>query len=649
MQQNSNWRERLSSPKVHAAVAVLILAAMCTAWCVLGLAHNRGVANAVLLVAIALASAPLLLELAGQVSKGNFSVDVLAAISICSAVAFRENWVAAIVILMLSGGKSLEAYATRRASSTLGALARRMPSIAHRLGEDGAQTDVSIESVKIGDTLILHPHELCPVDGAVLHGDGEMDESYLTGEPFLIAKAPGARVLSGSINGDRALTIRCTRVAADSRYARIVEILHASEENRPRMRRLGDRLGAWYTPAAIALAILSWVLSGDPDRFLAVLVIATPCPLLLAIPITIIGAISTAARRGIIVKDPTILEGITSCRTLIIDKTGTMTYGRPILTDVICVGMQPRRQVLQLSAALEQYSKHPLGAAVLSAAKEERIPLPTPDDVFEIPGHGLTAHIDGHLVTLTARSKLPEHLAQRAGPTGAGLESVVLIDGDLAGILRFRDEPRAEGKPFLKHVSSLHGIHDVFLLSGDRPSEVEAFAHQMEIHQSRGGASPEEKVAIVRELTAKGPTLYVGDGINDAPAMLNATAGIALGVNSDITSQAAGAVILQSSLAGVDELMHISASMKNIALISAIGGMGLSAVGMAASAFGLIRPIEGAILQEVIDLLAILNALRILLIKGNVGDFRPPVEVSREAVFAVPGPAGAAGGKQIVA
>jgi heavy metal translocating P-type ATPase len=624
MPQGSTWPDRISGPKSHAAIAVLILAGMCGSWASLGILHNREVASSILLIATVVAFAPLLLELARQLIKGNFSVDLLAALSIGSALAFRELWVAAIVVLMLSGGKSLEAYATRRASSTLRALARRMPNIAHQIGPDGTQTDVPIDSIAVGDLLALHPHELCPVDGAVIRGDGEMDESYLTGEPFLIAKAPGANVLSGSINGDRALTIKCTRVAADSRYARIVEILHASEENRPRMRRLGDRLGAWYTPAAIALAALSWILSGDPDRFLAVLVIATPCPLLLAIPITIIGAISTAARRGIIVKDPTILESITSCTTLIIDKTGTMTYGRPVLTDVVCVGKQPRSQILQLSAALEQYSKHPLGSAVLAAAKAEHLPLPSPDDVFEIPGHGLTAHIDGHLVALTARSKLPEHLAQQAGPATPGLESVVLIDGELAALLRFRDEPRAEGKPFLRHVSALHGIRNVFLLSGDRVAEVEAFAHQMEIEHSRGGASPEEKVEIVRALTAKARTLYIGDGINDAPAMLNATAGIALGVNSDITAEAAGAVILQSSLTGVDELMHIGADMRKIALASAIGGMGLSALGMAASAFGYLRPIEGAILQEVIDLLAILNALRILLPGDEVGDFKPP-------------------------
>lgn len=618
----SKWLDRVSGSFSHAAIAALILDGMSAAWVLQWPMDSRRLAQSVLLIAIAVASAPLLLELAQSLYQRNFSVDLLAALSIGSAVAFHEYWVAAIVILMLSGGKTLEAYATRRASSTLVALARRMPNIAHRIEPDGTQADVPTDSILVGETLAVHPHELCPVDGVVIRGDGEMDESYLTGEPFLISKAPGATVISGSINGDKALTIRATRVAADSRYAKIVEVLHASEENRPRMRRLGDRLGAWYTPAAVALAILSWVLSGEPDRFLAVLVIATPCPLLLAIPITIIGAISTAARRGIIIKDPALLETITSCTTLIIDKTGTLTYGRPVLTDVVGLERQGRREILQLCAALEQYSKHPLGGAILAAAREERIALPSPEDVLELPGHGLTAHIEGHLVTLTARNKLPEPLARRLGEAETGLECVVLIDGELAGLMRFRDEPRAEGKPFLRHVSSRHGIRNVLLLSGDRASEVATFARSMEISRAHGGASPEEKVAIVREVTAKEHTLYVGDGINDAPAMLNATAGVALGVNSDITSEAAGAVILQSSLAGIDELMHIGANMRGIALTSAIGGMGLSALGMAASAFGYLKPIEGAILQEAIDLIAILNALRIILPAKEIGDFK---------------------------
>jgi heavy metal translocating P-type ATPase len=449
-----------------------------------------------------------------------------------------------------------------------------------------------------------------------------MDESYLTGEPFLIAKAPGATVLSGAINGDAALTIQATKRATDSRYAKIVEVLHASEKNRPRIRRLGERLGAWYTPLSISIAVVSSAISGDPDRFLAVLVVATPCPLLLAIPVAIIGAISVSARRGIVVKDPSILEKVDSCTMLIVDKTGTLTYGRPSLTEIACCGNWPRRYVLQLAASLEQYSKHPLGPAILATAKAEQVALVAPQDVFELAGQGLRAHIEGHIVMLTGRGKLPSHLAKQISDVANGLECVVLIDGELAALMRFRDEPRSETRPFLHHVKSRHGIKDVVLLSGDRPSEVALFAANMGIAREYGGKSPEEKVAIVRELTAKQQTLYLGDGINDAPAMLNATAGIALGVNSDITSEAAGAVILKSSLQSVDELIHIGSRMKRIALTSAIGGMGLSAVGMAASALGYLAPIEGAILQEVIDLLAILNSLRMILPVKSVGDFR---------------------------
>ena len=233
---------------------------------------------------------------------------------------------------MLSGGKALEEFAVRRASSVLGALAKRMPQIAHRVSSDGCILDVATDSIAVRDRVMLYPHELCPVDGVVLNGLGSMDESFLTGEPFLIAKAPGTTVLSGAINGDAALTIEATKLAVDSRYAKIVEVLHASEQNRPQIRRLGDRIGSWYTPLAVAIALASWILSGHSERFLAVLVIATPCPLLIAIPVAIIGAISVGARYGIVIKDPSILEKLDSCRTLIVDKTGTLTYGRPTLT-----------------------------------------------------------------------------------------------------------------------------------------------------------------------------------------------------------------------------------------------------------------------------------------------------------------------------
>ncbi|MGA8042975.1 MAG: heavy metal translocating P-type ATPase [Terracidiphilus sp.] len=614
----------LSESASHAAVAVVILAGMVAAWMGPHLLGGSGVRAIILLVAIILTGIPLTVELIWQLAKGNFSVDILAFLSIVSAVALRQYWVAAIVILMLSGGKALEEYSTRRASSVLRALARRMPQIAHRIASEDRLEDISIEAVAVGDKLAIYPHELCPVDGVVIDGLGTMDESYLTGEPFLIAKAPGATVLSGSINGDAALRIQATNVASESRYAKIVEVLHASEENRPRIRRLGDRLGAFYTPGAIAIASMSWWLSGDPDRFLAVLVIATPCPLLLAIPVAIIGAVSVAARRGIVVKDPSILEKLDSCRTLIVDKTGTLTYGKPSLRDVVAAGRWTRRQLIQLAASLEKFSKHPLSSAMLQAAEDERIPLINPRDVSESPGHGLMGDIDGLRITLTGRGKIPASMQDQLADVEPGLECVMLINNQLAGLMRFHDQPRGESKPFLSHVESHHGIEQIVLLSGDRQAEVSFFAAGMGIEHVHGGKSPEEKVAIVRELTSRRKTLYLGDGINDAPAMMNATVGIALGVNSDITSEAAGAVILQSSLASVDELIHIGQRMRRIAMTSAIGGMLLSVIGMGAGALGFLAPIEGAILQEVIDLLSILNSLRMILPVKQIGDFTVP-------------------------
>jgi heavy metal translocating P-type ATPase len=584
--------------------------------------HRGDTANLILLIAIAVSSIPLCLELFGEILKRNFSVDTLAVLSIATALILRQYWVAAIVILMLSGGKALEEFAMRRASSVLGALAKRMPQVAHRLAPDGSILDVPTGAIAVRDRVMLYPHELCPVDGVVLSGFGSMDESFLTGEPFLIAKAPGTTVLSGAINGDAALTIEATKLAVDSRYAKIVEVLHASEQNRPQIRRLGDRIGSWYTPLAVAVALASWLLSGHSERFLAVLVIATPCPLLIAIPVAIIGAISVGARYGIVIKDPSILEKLDSCRTLIVDKTGTLTYGRPVLTNVVCLGPWPRASVLRFAASIEKYSKHPLATAVIDAAAEESLSLHVAQDVSESPGNGLKGHVEGHELTLTGRGKLPMSLSMGLPSVTPGLECVVLIDGRLAGLLRFQDEPRYESKPFLHHLGVNHKIDEIVLLSGDRPAEVSLFAAGMGISRVHGGMSPEQKVEIVREITAKRPTLYLGDGINDAPAMLNATAGVALGVNSDITSEAAGAVILQASLGSVDELIHIGTRMRRIAITSAVGGMALSLAGMCAASAGYLSPIQGALLQEAIDLLSILNSLRMILPVGPLSDFQ---------------------------
>ncbi len=565
-----------------------------------------------LFATLAVGGLPLIFELLQKLWRREFGSDLLAGISIITSVLLGEYLAGAIVVLMLSGGEALENYALQNASSVLRALARRMPSIAHRR-KDGQVVDVSLDEVAVGDTLVLYPHDICPVDGVVTEGHGRMDESYLTGEPFEMTKAPGSTVLSGAINGGSAMTINATRCAEDSRYAKIMEVMRESEQKRPRLRRLGDQLGAYYTPVALAVAALAWGISGDAVRFLAVLVIATPCPLLIGIPVAIIGSISLAARRAIIVKNPAVLEQIDKCKTAIFDKTGTLTYGAPQLTDLLVApGFSPK-EVLTLAASVERYSKHPLARAILAAAQEESLPLKEAAQVSEPPGQGLRGTVAGSEVQITSRRALLENKlagAARLPPQAGGLECVIAIDGRYAAMFRFRDAPRAEGRPFIRHLGPTHQFDHIMIVSGDRESEVRYLAEEVGIKEVHAQQSPEEKLDLVRHETQAAKTLYVGDGINDAPAMMAATVGMALGRNSDITTEAAGVVAMDNSLKKVDEFLHISHRMRAIALQSAVGGMLLSVGGMLVAATGALTPVAGAITQEVIDVLAVLNALR---------------------------------------
>jgi len=347
-----------------------------------------------------------------------------------------------------------------------------------------------------------------------------------------------------------------------------------------------------------------------------VLVIATPCPLLLAIPVAIIGAISLAATRGIIIKDPAMLERIDRCRTIIFDKTGTLTYGKPSLTDVLCAPGVTRALALRLAMSLEQYSRHPLAISILDAARAEGIAPADVSDISERPGEGLRGHIDGDIVEITSRKKV----AARLPPPATGMECIILRNGEYAATLRFQDVPREESRSFVHHLLPHHQVERVMLLSGDRDAEVQHLAGLVGIENVYSGASPEEKLAIVRAEAAKGPTLFLGDGINDAPAMEAATVGVAFGHNSDITAEAADAVILEPSLAAVDELIHIGRRMRRIAMQSAVGGMALSMIGMLAAAAGWLAPVPGAIAQEVIDVLAVLNALRVATVRRELND-----------------------------
>src|ERR1700731_61072 len=565
-----------------------------------------------LLATLALGGTPLVYELLRKLLRREFGSDLLAGISIVTSALLGEYLAGSIVVLMLAGGEALETYALKSASSVLRALSKRMPSLAHR--KQGSEiVDVALDAIAVGETLVVYPHDICPLDGVVIEGHGVMDESFLTGEPFKITKTSGSTVISGAINGETVLTIRTTKRAADSRYAKIMEVMRESEEKRPQLRRLGDQLGAIYTPVAVGVAIIAWIISGQAIRFLAVLVIATPCPLLIAIPVAIIGSISLCARRGIIIKSPVVLEQVGGCRTAIFDKTGTLTYGEPKLTDQLIAPGFLEREGLSLEASLERYSKHPLARAILAAAKEAGIQLPEATEVGEPPGAGLRGTVSSHSVQITSRSKLNSQTISgddQLPPSAGGLECVVLIDHRYAATFRFRDAPRAESRSFVKHLGPKHQFGRVMIVSGDRESEVRYLADQVGITQIRAQASPEEKLDIVRQETAKAKTLYVGDGINDAPAMMAATVGMAIGQNSDVTAEAAGVVVMDNSLEKVDEFMHISRRMRSIALQSGVGGMALSIAGMLLAASGHLSPVSGAISQEVIDVLAVLNALR---------------------------------------
>ncbi|QQR69902.1 MAG: heavy metal translocating P-type ATPase [Alphaproteobacteria bacterium] len=577
--------------------------------------YSMAAADIPLLVAIVIGGIPLVLQILIRLIHRDFGADFLAVLALITGAWLGEYLAAVLIILMLAGGKALESYAMRKASSVLMALAERMPTTAHR--KQGNKTEeITLSDIAIGDEIVVFPHETAPVDGTVMDGQGSMDESYLTGEPYRVSKAPGASVLSGAINGEAVLVIRAEKLAHDSRYAQIMGVMQEAEQKRPTMRRIGDQIGAVFAPIALLCAMAAWYFTGDSTRFLAVLVVATPCPLLIAIPITLISAISMAARRGIIIKDPTVLERLPTCRTAIFDKTGTLTYGKPELTEIRTAQGVEQADILRSAASLERYSKHPLAQAILQAAQKEKLLLIEAASVSEKPGQGLTGLVDGHEIRVTNRKKLvqatPDMLSSLP-PTEPGLECILMRDGRYAATFHFRDAPRSDGKSFISHLAPSHHFNKIMLVSGDRDSEVTYLADLLGIKETLASQSPEQKVAIVRAETAKAQTLFMGDGINDAPALASATVGIAFGQHSSVTAEAAGAVIMENSLVKVDELIHISTAMRRIVLESALGGMALSLIAMGFAAGGFITPVMGALLQEGVDILAIANALRLSL------------------------------------
>ena len=581
-------------------------------------------------VAWQLASLPALVTLVhglwGALRRREFGVDVLALASIGGALALDQAFAAAMIATMLASGQLLERYAERRAGREISALLAPAPRRAHRYREGGIE-DIGIEEIAAGDRLLVRQGDVLPVDGIADSPGVLLDESALTGESVPVAHARGDTVRSGCVNAGDAFDLVASAPAAGSTYAGIVRLVEAAQRARAPAMRLADRYAAWFVPLALLVAGAAWWTSGDPLLALAVVVVATPCPLLLAVPVAIVSGISRAARHGVLIKGGAALETLATTRQLFFDKTGTLTSGQARLVAIDNASGLDDAELLRLAASLEQASHHVIAAAVVAAARARGLPLAAPDAVRETPGAGLSGRVDGHALVVGGA----EHVAQAATLPGSARELLarsasegsasvlVAIDGHYAGALLLADQLRLETPRALRQLRRA-GITRIVMLTGDRREVADAIGAGLDVDAVLAEQTPDAKLAAIRAARADGPVVMVGDGINDAPALAAATAGVAMGARgASASAEAADIVLLADRLDRLADALHIARRTRAIALQSVFVGMGLSLFAMLLAAAGLLPPAAGALLQEGIDVAVILNALRVLRIPASPG------------------------------
>lgn len=568
------------------------------------------------MVGLVLTGFPVVWRTARDAFAGHFATDVVAALAILTAVVLRQPFPGLIIVLMQTGGEALERFAGRRASEAVRALEEAAPRIAHRVHDDLVE-DIPVDQIRVGDDLLLRPGELVPCDAVVIGGRSHVDTSTLTGEPVPVTAEPGVALMSGSVNQEGPLTLRATALSAESRYAQIVELVRSAQASKAPLQRLADRYAVWFTPIVILVCIATYLATRDASRVLAVLVVATPCPLILATPVAIVGGINRAARRQIIIRNGTALERLGTVKVAAFDKTGTITIGLPDVSRIMQAPGLAEREVLRLAAAVEQGSSHLLARTLVEAAEVRGVSLPPAVHVIETPGRGVEGEAEGQRVTVGSRSYVLERQPSAAAglaaldAPGEGLRAYMAIDGRAAAIIEYADHVRPGFHEMLDELREL-GVPRFLMLSGDRTAHAEAIAREVGLTEVRAELLPEEKEGIIARLVAQGNSvLMVGDGTNDAPALSRATVGIALaGHGGGITAEAADVVLLVDDLSRVPEAVRISQHTVRIALESIGVGLGLSGIAMIFAAAGFIAPAFGALLQEAIDVAVILNALR---------------------------------------
>ncbi|MFY1637238.1 heavy metal translocating P-type ATPase [Solwaraspora sp. WMMB335] len=578
------------------------------------LAGARTAANLLWAVATVAALAPALRTTVRGLRGGRVGVDVIAVLALVTALIAAEYLAGAIVAVMLATGQTLERYAQRRATRDLHALVAHAPRTARRRGADDSIELVDADDVAAGDRLVVGPGEVVPVDGTV-EDAATLDESVVTGESQPAQRAAGERIASGVVNAGTGFGLRATAPARQSTYAGIVQLAAEASAGKAPTVRLADRYAAAFVPFTLVLAGIGWIVSGEFVRAVAVLVVATPCPLLLATPIAIVAGLSRAARRGVLIRDGGSLEQLGRARTLLVDKTGTLTTGRSQAAEVIAADGRDQAEVLRLAASVEQLSPHVLAEAIVRAAHGRGLRLGSPADVREEPGRGVRGQVDGHVVRVgQLDGSVPDWAArQREQAESAGLSAVwVSVDDTLAGAIMLRDPVRPDAAGTVRRLRQA-GFSRLIMVTGDRREIAEDVAAQVGVDDVVARCSPQEKTARVREESARAVTVMVGDGVNDAPALAAAHVGVALGAGGTTASAGvADAVLTVDRLDRLADAVEIAHRSRRIAVQSASVGMGLAVVAMGLAAFGLLAPVAGAVVQEAIDVAVILNALRAL-------------------------------------
>ncbi len=556
---------------------------------------------------------PILYKTNRGIFQGKFAADIVAMLAIVTAILLNEAFAGSVVVLMQLGGEALEKHGFRKASTSLEELFKRAPSKAYRKTKTGEIEEIDVKMVNIGDLLIVRPGDLIPVDGTIVDGKTEIDASAITGEPLPQEKGAGDSLLSGSLNRTGAITLKAEKRSEESQYTKMVKLVQKAQEEKAPIQRLADRYAIFFTPLTLAMALIGYLLTHEYVTILSVLVVATPCPLILATPLAVICAINQAAKEGIITKGGGPIEQIASTKTILFDKTGTITLGAPVIEQIVPLADESEEDLLYHAAILEQLSTHAIAKAITQEASKRWKQLPLPEKFTETPGMGIsgTIGIDRYIIgsSVLAKRKM------EASPFGSsdGILCYLFKNDHLIGIFLLNDQVRKEVPLVMKQLKKL-GIQEIAMITGDRRASAAKIAALVGITHFEAELLPEQKVAIIQQYKKKDPYLaMVGDGINDAPALATATIGIAMGAHGTaISAEAADIVLLVDDLSKVPQIIALGQRMLFIAKQSIFTGMGLSGALMVLAAFGYIAPPIGAALQEIIDVIVILNALRIL-------------------------------------